>query len=798
MATEYKLSLTASEIDRKLTSIGDINTLETEDKSSLVNAINEIVNSPIFDTESTPSGGGSITLTDPTLTLEGSPADAKATGDRLGAIEYQTVTTDVAYEHKDLPEGEKSVAVQGGGVFGDKVYLFESVDLIPRKALKISKPNGIVDGGVTITRNDYTYHIEGTSTCKQEIFFAESSSDVNVPIDESLIGKTVRAVSFINEIKAGAFYFNIAFYDVNGNVLTTTNHYNQSTNALAISVGQSALTHTGTAVVPENTAYMRIMLQIRAANLEFNHDVQLYIAVDEGTQTGTLSDGIIGFTDITAPDIITAPYSSVVNIYTPLVDYIGYQVDNAKGDKSTFLTPEAFGAIGDGYADDSNAINLCIAKAIETKQTVFMAQKYLLSETIDIGVDGLNFIINDIVYSGTDTAIRIHGCKNTFKIHSITSSARGISFEGGEESKRVYHNNIEINSLVTKSHGITFTTNPINIYQNNIRFDSIKAGGAGCYGIAYFFDREDGKYVAENNFYGGQIAYCEWAVYRLRGNSKCYNFQIEENVQGGFLLEDQVVIFHPRSSEAQRDGSLPFYKLLYTTGTYIYGSDMGISISEIDLSEASEFGFYDGERKLGESHYGIIYDRIFTRQPNGLDVEVSVAYTNKAYVWGRHLIMTPHMNYRKVVTTATLDTRLIGRPEETIDEIKSLSQLPTKFVVDNVNTEIYLHASYCAFGFNEFEVEQANSFACKIYDVNGTLVFDGTEQGDGIYKFNVYKDADLANDSYSYGTMRLDDMCQLWNIKKIITEDDIPTIAEQAVSLIDTSLLSTLGSGVIK
>lgn len=176
---------------------------------------------------------------------------------------------------------------------------------------------------------------------------------------------------------------------------------------------------------------------------------------------------------------------------------------------------------------------------------------------------------------------------------------------------------------------------------------------------------------------------------------------------------------------------------------------------------------------LTETHFGTINGIVTTRLHTvGENVEVGVCYTNKAYVWGKYLIMTPTIPYRKVITTETLDTRLIGRTDETYDEIKLLSQLPTKFVVDNVNTEIYLHASYCAFGFNEFEVEQVNGFTCKVYDVNNNLLFDGTEQGDGLYKFNVYKDSEQAKNNSA--VMKLDNMCQYWEITKenIVSTDD--------------------------
>ena len=169
---------------------------------------------------------------------------------------------------------------------------------------------------------------------------------------------------------------------------------------------------------------------------------------------------------------------------------------------------------------------------------------------------------------------------------------------------------------------------------------------------------------------------------------------------------------------------------------------------------------------------GTINGRVISSNiTDGANVAAASVYSTKTYIWGKYLIFTPFAAYKKVVTTGTLDTRLIGS-ETSPDEIAALSQLPTKFVVDNINTEIYLHASYCAFGFNEFEVEQANGNTCKVYDVKGTLLFDGTEKGDGLYKFKVYKDATYCADNTS-GTLRYDFLGHYWNITKETTVNDV-------------------------
>ena len=160
-----------------------------------------------------------------------------------------------------------------------------------------------------------------------------------------------------------------------------------------------------------------------------------------------------------------------------------------------------------------------------------------------------------------------------------------------------------------------------------------------------------------------------------------YGIQVE-SCEGGFYIIGQVVIFYPRLVEDQRDGSFPFFKIMNTKYVQIYTA-APISINEIDLSECSETETTNSGNihPLTECFFGTIHGTVTTRIPAvGVSVDVGMLYSDKTYIWGKRLIMTPTVAYRKVVTNETLDSRGIGRNDETNEEIKSLSQLPTKFV----------------------------------------------------------------------------------------------------------------------
>ena len=693
---------------------------------------------------------------------------------RLDSVEYQNVITDIDFEHDRLPEGEKVVSIYSDGNFGNNAYVCTSEDLIPRKTFTQNH----LEYGITLTKTNNRYHIEGTNTYTSSlsIYFGQTANDVKIELDETLIGKTLKLMTFANDIIGDGLGLVVEFKDSGDTQLSRKSMYFAKTNAY----------NSSTVVVPEGTSYMRVSLSISAGKT-LNHDIQAYVVVDENTQAIDLNSSLTAEVDTTITELFTFPYQSTVSTKLSLVDYIGYTADNSEGGTVTYLTPEVFGAIGDGYADDSVPISLCLATASTTKQTVLMAKKYYISNPIDINTDGLYIIINDIEYDGADVAIKVRGRHNTIKIHSIDSKGSGINFVG-DGTRHITYNDLEINTITSKSHGIGFYSSPVSIYQNVIRFNCIKAGGDGCYGIAYFLGED--TFITENNFYGGHIENCDWAVYKVAGNSRLINIQVEGDVKGGFYIVGNVNIIKPRWAEASRDGEYPFLKFASTTNpAYVeVDSSVPLSIYDIDLSENIDTFTVDAggtfplnETRISTLNFPIIPTRI---DGTGTNVQTGSIYCTRAYVWGKFLIMTPHMAYRKEVKTETLDTRLIGQ-ETTELEIQSLSQLPTKFVVNTVNTEIHLHASYCAFGFNEFEVEQSNGFTCKVYDVLDNLIFDGTNKGDGLYRFNIYKDSDKVV-NHGNGQLRRDFLGHYWNVEKI----NIPT----KISQLENDLGFTSGS----
>ena len=80
--------------------------------------------------------------------------------------------------------------------------------------------------------------------------------------------------------------------------------------------------------------------------------------------------------------------------------------------ENVYVTPEEFGAVGDGVTDDSSAFNACIAKANETGKYVLLSNKsYLISNTLT-NISNTNIIgINATIILGNNTFTKqINNC----------------------------------------------------------------------------------------------------------------------------------------------------------------------------------------------------------------------------------------------------------------------------------------------------------------------------------------------------------------------------------------------------
>ncbi|MGN1230377.1 MAG: discoidin domain-containing protein, partial [Anaerotignum sp.] len=124
-------------------------------------------------------------------------------------------------------------------------------------------------------------------------------------------------------------------------------------------------------------------------------------------------------------------------------DYVDMQTKKSEEDESGlspddlgYLTPEMFGAKGDYYTDDTDAISMCLETAFGQwpPMKVKMMQKYRITQPICLYGDNINVEINWIKYIGDDVAIKISGKSPSIIIEKVDSSAKGIQLTDGSKS----------------------------------------------------------------------------------------------------------------------------------------------------------------------------------------------------------------------------------------------------------------------------------------------------------------------------------------------------------------------------
>lgn len=672
--------------------------------------------------------------------------------EEIGDLSTVHIVTEASKEQKNLPiDAEKKITISGDGSLGSTAYIRTGDDLKPSYGFNRSFPFR----GVTITKKGSGYNITGMASEISQIYFIGADGDTYIPVPEKVKGKTVRINVFCASESVSGLSTFFQLFDEN------------LTSIAGLWQGFTAPT-TQTYAVPDNAKYMRISIYV-GAEKPLDYDFDYYISLEDELHAVELTNNTAEFTDIDAPAFDSFPYACTVEYDVPLHDYI--QTLNSEH-SAVYVTPEEFGAAGDGAADDSDAIAACLESANETGRMVAMTAKYFVTRPIVVSYNGLDITANTIVYRGGDCAVKIAGQQNTIKIHTITSDGVGVSFY--TEQRETLNNQLDVNTIQSASHGIVFYRGYAGIYQNTIRFSLIKAGGAGCYGIAVLDSGEGTGVVTENTFYGGQISTCEWAVYKVGGNSKMYSIQVEDEVSGGFLIDGGLNVFAPRSAETQADGAHPFFKFLCSENVHIYLSDF-IGLDEIDLSENATISYKSGktvhEEEVGYIHGPVIANKIHT----GV-YEVPAVIATETMIWGKHHIFRPHIQCCKIVDSDMLDLRLFGTAPEEGDLVmyQSLMQLPTRFVVDSYDADIYLHPSYCAFGYDSVEIQQSGGHCAKVYDHMDNLIFDGNTYGDGEYCLRVYKDADSLMIYYPGNH-------QTWNVERFVKSPNDTVLIEKYV-----------------
>ena len=457
---------------------------------------------------------------------------------------------------------------------------------------------------------------------------------------------------------------------------------------------------------------------------------------DLQTEMSNLQEDVVGAVD----DWLDAHPEATTTVQDGSISYVKL-ADNVKN----YVTPEMFGAAGDGVADDTIAVQNCINAAVTAKKPVRGFNVYKTTSPLTITANILDLVIERISYTGNECGVIISGSYNTIRIGSLyCSGGKGIIMRR-TSSQTCSWNKINVTRLFATGHAVDFDTNDQLILYNTFDIRYIKSDTGNCFNGA--------TGVGENVFTNSSCS-CPagWAIYKANG--RYYNFTLENDVLNGIYIDgdtlnyfsgfrvrelvDKIVYEINGQVPGVQGGTLIKYVGSKCQSKFI--SDDTIPYAAIDVDEMDTI-----EDMLDESpvnwtglaktaFYNVIDAPI--RYGNWDTQNGFVVPAKQMIVTAGKKICIPAYETVYTITDSDYDMR-----DDTVwdDDAKIY---PTKMVIGVDNCVIHLPNSYCAYGYSEFIVDQSHGHLCTIYDSNSTVtpIFNGASLGGGIYKLKAFCD----------------------------------------------------------
>lgn len=186
-----------------------------------------------------------------------------------------------------------------------------------------------------------------------------------------------------------------------------------------------------------------------------------------------------------------------------------------------YVTPEEYGAVGDGETDDTIAIGNAIAGSLTENKPLVLVHTYLTASGIAITNDNVQFYCyGEIKYTGTDYAVTLCGQFNTVYINKLTArNGSGMLITPNE--KPAYMLDVQINILRASLYGIKIkdyvdeldpTNHRFGVLYDRIKVNRIRVDGTGAHAL----DFDSDYFIGEINLDIELIDIAtDWAVYAV-------------------------------------------------------------------------------------------------------------------------------------------------------------------------------------------------------------------------------------------------------------------------------------------
>lgn len=677
--------------------------------------------------------------------------DVQSCKEDVAAVKYIHTTLQGAWDYRDLPVTDKPKRVtfvddENDPFASAQKYIIEGENFFPTsERFNYSSPCN----GISWEQSGRMLHFTGTATedpgYAALVIMNEDKTKFPFP-DDLKAGDKIA----IRTIVSGTLYnyaiLQFVFYDDDGTKLKAFNHF-----------FNRALDQITVVDFPDGATSFRVTWQVASTDQTQVHD--FYVVAAMYKASSTINTGAFAGGSATNISLIPSP-AAQLDFDANIKDYVDMQTDKQKDDGGLspddlgYLTPEMFGAKGDYYTDDTEAINQCIEAAFSQwpPLKVKMLKKYRVTQPICFYNDYMDVEANWIKYDGDDVAIKISGKSPSVVIARVSSSAKGVQLV----------KDMNVNSNAVGVHGGYFRINEIisdgdcvSAYTNTNTNYSI----AYCTFVLPRLHSSNGNLIncergiVQSAFSGG-YTHCPngYGLYKPDGRSIFRDFSFEgcKNIMYGVAALE-----HCRTAEsldkADCSNQIGMFAVIDDRGCFtppyqylmsdknVFVDWVSVSVSDICsfdsfVEEASEL--YEGALAAGETplqtivlyklkyYTHITFENVCRYAPSESGYAlVGYMRAGKMIVNFNEKLFVPYESYYKVVT------------DEDYYPFESDKLAPDIFET-GCNCNIHLHPSYCCIGVSSFKLIQANGYKAKIYDKHGELLFDGSQHEDGVYQFD--------------------------------------------------------------
>ena len=401
-----------------------------------------------------------------------------------------------------------------------------------------------------------------------------------------------------------------------------------------------------------------------------------------------------------------------------------------------FVTPEQFGAMANGWEDDSAALTDCFAYAVQNQVSVRGYGIYYITKPVTISGQFLDIYLHGITYAGTGYALTISTAYSAVRINNIyCPNGSGINFVNGTSGACAY-NTFEMYGINCDGPciylGNTDETTQANVTYNVFDTKRLTSANSCCIravklvGGENRFNGNGGAMEAPND-YAFRLEGVNQGAGRIRSTFNIDHYCIENGCKSGFYLDTvKVVAGYIRTRECmdkQRVDSGEVGMMLKMVGGAEFYSDMThIDYASIDATELSN-DVGDGRDVYDEEHISYVKAGRYVNADYYGESRFTFDLPGYIRMTGPHKFLD--YEGRQIYHKLTAD---IDMSQWTI--------LPPNVIDVHANAVFTISDVYGANGINSILIDQTHGYTATVKDSSGKVLFDGSAMEAKAYRLN--------------------------------------------------------------